>query len=166
MKRFFLLLISAFLLPAISTNADEVNNKRTDASLALGQKMCIYQLVNNPAEYKKRFSKGIDFEDEKKSLFKKVPWLKTEDGVLVTQLSFEFYSNFLTCDGDEKYNTSSKTRDELTKELYENAFPLINKRENEKKIEKNTRNKVDEKIRKKCLKAKDYAGCMEYESSK
>ncbi len=167
MRKFLAITASiAFITP--SANANELADQRMNALIAAGQKMCIYERYKagglGPEKYKEY--EGIDYQREKTNREKKVPWLKTQEGRHATVVMFKHYMNFLTCEMDEKYNTSGKSNDELTTALLKELSHLISEESTpySTKEEKNARTTPVNNVRDRCLKAADYEGCMTYET--
>jgi len=151
-------------------------------TLAIGTYTCMKDVL---AEIKANFKEimGETYEEkvsniiqnyDKDNSFRNNDFFKTRIGKELILLSTSYYKSWVECDPQGQYKISKKSDEEL-KKLYLN--PILIKLQDQElfiksekvpptqnKLDKNARNKVNDKTRNKCLKAKDYAGCMEYES--
>ncbi len=106
-------------------------------------------------------------------------WLNSKDGVKVVFAFADFYTNFPKCYFETSSKIDTKKIVELNskyikpvKYLIERQTPSTKEKEPSNYLKKifsgnksDSVNSKDNSIRKKCLKAADYAGCMEYEKS-
>lgn len=189
MKRTFItplllpLIISSSLIGANKGYAVEknVSSARLKASIDIASIICHRDTFGEDSfkesyeeSYGEAYKNIIKRHDKDNSLRIK-EFVNSESGKKVIDSFTSYNKNWSNCDKsgnikkNKKYNTSGKTANELMNIYVLPVWPLlkVDLDKEKKSSSKNSspKTKAKDKARKKCLKAKDYSGCMEYEMS-